>query len=234
MAYIMSNRTLPTSNPGNTTGWVVIAGGGGGRGAAPAARPLNIRGGDAGGQSGHPDTWTYRNGVFTPAPAGWADAGFLGGFQGGATSNTNLQQRHTTDQEERNGGGGGAGLVAPRNVVGQAGSGWGGSPSGSNGGWIVGGTASGNAPFWVATHSGGGGSGVFGGGGGGGGATVDSGAGGGGSSFSGASAAVPTAVINPETYREHAINLFWELVGSAHTDTGRGSDGTIILVWLGP
>ena len=217
MAYIMSNRALP-GNANDTLGWVAIAGGGGGRGAASAGNHLNLRGGDAGGQTGNINTWTYQNGA----------NGFFGGFRGGGTSNTNPQQVETTATFERNGGGGG---IA---AGGQAGVGWGTTPSGNPGSWLLGGYASGNAPFWVATHSGGGGSGVFGGGGGGGGATVYSGAGGGGSSFSGATAAVPATAATPQTYREHAIALFWELVGGAHTDTGRTHDGTIILVWLGP
>ncbi|MCL1952848.1 MAG: hypothetical protein FWF60_08485, partial [Oscillospiraceae bacterium] len=64
-----------------------------------------------------------------------------------------------------------------------------------------------------------------------------SGGGGGGSSFSGAIAVVPTS--SGTTYKDYALDYFWELVGDKHTTT-TGSvntydqDGWIILVWLGP
>jgi len=229
LAYIMSNMDIPPTVPAtnaSTANWVAIAGGGGGGGAH-----ANYHGGHAGGQGGtvaNP-TWNYLNGVVTPSPAGWADAGFIGGWRGQGGSGQNRAQ--TTDAANRAGGGGGAGIsVANRRAGGSGATGTGTSPNGTAGGWLSGGTGGGGS----AWSTGGGGAGVWGGGGGAGGLTVSSGPGGGGSSFSGASASVPAAVANPETYREHAISLFWNLVGNAHTDTGRNYDGKIILVWLGP
>jgi len=206
LAFIMSNRTLPGTASADRTGWVAVAGGGGGGGAT-----ANYHGGHAGGNG---ITWAHVDG---------AVSGVILGGRGGAAGNREAGQ---TDPANRAGGGGGA--ASTNNGAPGAGA----SPNGQHGTWMTGG---GGADILAITvHSGGGGGGVWGGGGGAGGAGVSSGPGGGGSSFTGATASVPGVVVNPETYRDHAINLFWDLVGNAHTDTSNASDGRIVLVWLGP
>ena len=222
-AYIFDDRARPASNPGNTAGFVAVAGGGGGRGG-----DNDFRGGDAGGQNGTAGGWNYVNGVPNPSPGypTWSETGFIGGFAG--NNNNTSTQSQTTSTQGNSGGGGGAGVTGDRARPG--------SHAGSNGGqagWFQGGGGTG------AYSAGGGGAGVWGGGGG-----ASSGvtgrAGGGGSSYSAAIASVPPAVTNPATYREYALRYFWSLVGTKHTAAGRidnnnyTGDGTIILVWLGP
>ncbi|MCL2195966.1 MAG: hypothetical protein FWB76_08460, partial [Oscillospiraceae bacterium] len=140
MAYIMSNRTFPTSNPGNTTGFVAIAGGGGGRGG-----DNNMRGGDAGGQTGIAGAanWRFINGVVSPAPTypTWSETGFLGGFSGNQGNTAN--QAHTTSNTggtTGSGGGGGAGVTGGRATGGQNGN------ANFAAGWVIGaaGTAAGS------------------------------------------------------------------------------------------
>ena len=241
-AFIFDNIARPTSNPGNTTGWVVVAGGGGGRGNS-----ASFRGGDAGGQTGKRNAAFRRiNGRLIDFPGlqvqgapdypNWSDVGFLGGYR--ATQNdssTTHQQDQTTDATGTSGGGGGAGLTNyGTNVRGKGGGK--GSTNATDGGFFSGGDGSNGGSLIPNTYnSGGGGNGVWGGGGGGSG--TNSGGGGGGSSYTGAIAAVPPEYTNPSTYFQHAVNYFWSLVPAVPSSNGacpQTGDGTIILVWLGP
>lgn len=222
-AFIFDNMAFPTSNPGNTNGFVAVAGGGGGRGG-----DNDFRGGDAGGQTGAANGWAYVNGAPTPSPdyPTYSEAGFMGGFAG--NNNNTSTQKQTTDAQGASGGGGGAGVTGDR----AKGGGYTGD-GGGNATWFAGRDGTG------LYSTGGGGNGVWGGGGGAS-QNITGRAGGGGSSYSGAIAAVPARVSNPTTYKEFAINYFWDLVGTKHTAAGRidnnnyTGDGTIILVWLGP
>jgi len=246
-AYIFDNIARPTSNPGNTDNWVVVAGGGGGKGVGNNSP--NNRGGDAGGQSGNTSSWWFWNGPVAPIADGgvvepsptyptWSELGFMGGYGATANNSNGNSCGPTTDRTNTTAaGGGGAGVTG-----GRAKGGDGGNRSiaingadGGDGGWFSGGNG-GNYSTSIY-NTGGGGCGVWGGGGGGAGGSPPSGGGGGGSSFSGAIAVVPTS--SGTTYKDYALDYFWELVGDKHTTT-TGSvntydqDGWIILVWLGP
>jgi len=228
-AYILDDMTArPATNPGHMNGIVVVAGGGGGRGGGTAD---GFRGGDAGGQTGQQTGWRHINGVYAPEPdpPRWAEPGFFGGFQGSNNTNTNPQSQITSSHNSA-GGGGGAGVTADRATGGTRG-----GITGAHPDWFLGGNHSTNTGT-----TGGGGAGVWGGGGG---ALtgVTGRPGGGGSSFSAATGAVPNPFANPVTYRQHAINHFWDLLEDVEWNGNRGiradinpSDGQIIMVWLGP